>query len=262
MSEKPECLWLTTNPSLQSFDQPLLQHLSQHLRIGQWTYYQSADEPCSLEIALELLHDYLTNNDSPSIREASPLGNPGGNRKIHLIGHGTGGLLGLLYAARYPEKVKSLTLLGVGVHPALNWHAHYYVLRQLLPCSRYQVLTQMVHTLLGQQSQGTAQAIVSLLERDLDTSISPHSLYKRASLPPVTVSVPLLVCGSQNDPIVDSQQIVGWKSHLKKSDRIWLAPQGYHFFHYFYPQEVGRVILQFWKGTFTPLLIPSCVSEA
>lgn len=246
MSNQPESLWLTASPTLQCFDKPLLHQLSQNLRMGQWTYYQSQDEPCSLDTAVGLVHDYLQNCD----------------RKIHLIGHSTGGLLGLLYAAQYPEKVKSLTLLGVGIHPGVNWHAHYYALRQLLPCPRQQVLTQMAHTLLGHQSQRTTQALATLLEQDLDTSLSPHSLYKRVSLPPTAVTVPLLVCGSQNDAIVDSQQILAWKSHLKKSDRIWLASQGHHFFHYFYPQEVGRVILQFWKGSLTkPVLDASPLSS-
>jgi|GEM_PF-2838428 len=72
--------------------------------------------PTSLDAALVLLHDYLKEGDRP----------------LHLLGHSTGGLLGLLYAHRYPERVRSLTLLSVGVHPAIDWQAHYYIQRQML----------------------------------------------------------------------------------------------------------------------------------
>jgi len=63
------------------------------------------------------------------------------NRPVHLVGHSTGGAR-LLYARRYPETVKSLTLLGVGTYSAVDWQAHYYVHRQVL--SRQEILTAMV----------------------------------------------------------------------------------------------------------------------
>lgn len=104
MSQLPEALWLNVSPALEKLDRPLLKHLSQHLSIAQWQYCQTPDEPMSLEIALVLLHDYLKHHDRP----------------IHLLGHGTGGLLGLLYTRQHPERVRSLTLLSVGVYPAVD----------------------------------------------------------------------------------------------------------------------------------------------
>ena len=49
-------------------------------------------------MAVELWHDFLTWRDRP----------------IHLISHSTSGLVGLMYARRYPHKVSSLGLLAVG----------------------------------------------------------------------------------------------------------------------------------------------------
>jgi pimeloyl-ACP methyl ester carboxylesterase len=104
---KIQTLWLSANPHFQRFAKPLNSYLAERISIAEWQYYQSQDEPCSLEIALILLHDYLKYL----------------NRPIHLIGHSTGGALGLLYARKYPERVKSLTILGVGVNPAIDWQA-------------------------------------------------------------------------------------------------------------------------------------------
>lgn len=72
MSNLTEVLCLSASPHLQVFDRPLLESLAQHTPIAQWHYQQTPDEPCSLDIALVLLHDYLQHRHQP----------------IHLIGHG------------------------------------------------------------------------------------------------------------------------------------------------------------------------------
>ncbi|NER83613.1 MAG: alpha/beta hydrolase, partial [Leptolyngbya sp. SIO1D8] len=118
MTASPEALWLNVNPSFQRLDQKLLKVLASHNSIACWAYSQTPDEPSSLEIALTLLHDYIKGYDRP----------------LHLMGHSTGGLLGLLYARKFPHRVKSLTLLSVGVNPAVDWKAHYYTQLERLPC--------------------------------------------------------------------------------------------------------------------------------
>jgi pimeloyl-ACP methyl ester carboxylesterase len=75
-----------------------------------WEYQQTEDEARSLDMAVELLHDFLTWRDRP----------------LHLINHSTSGLVGLMYARRYPHKVSSLGLLAVGWLYAINLQAHYY----------------------------------------------------------------------------------------------------------------------------------------
>jgi len=60
-------------------------------------------------MAVKLLQDFLTWRDRP----------------LHLISHSTSGLVGLMYARRYPHKVSSLGLLAVGWPYAINLQAHY-----------------------------------------------------------------------------------------------------------------------------------------
>lgn len=230
MSNLSDALWLSTSPSFKCFAGPLLCYLSQQLRIAQWEYCLSQDEGSSLDDAVLLLHDYLKSCKQP----------------VHLIGHSTGGLLGLLYARRYPETVKSLTLLAVGVHATVDWQAHYYVHRQLL--SRQKILTAMVYNLFGYHDERTIKALASILERDLDCSLSPHSLFQRLSLPPGGVPVPLMVCGSKDDIVVEPDDVQGWQPWLKEGDRLWSSMEGQHFFHFFKPQLVSEQILNFWKS--------------
>ncbi len=232
MSSQLDVIWINANPKFKRFEQPILRQISQQVSIAHWEYIQHQDEPSSLDIALILLHDYLQLS----------------SHACHLVGHGTGGLLGLLYARKFPEKVKSLTLLGVGVHPAVDWQIHYYALREILPCSREIILAQMVQKLFGHQNKHNVKGLVEILEEDLNTSPSPHSLYKRISVTPGGVTMPLMVCGSNDDTIVDRNALSGWQNWLKQGDRLWECPQGYHFFHYFYPQKVARQIIKFWQS--------------
>lgn len=232
MTQLFDALWLNVSPALKGFDRPLLKQLYHHIPIAQWEYFQSADEPMSLDVALVLLHDYLKHQDHP----------------VHLLGHGISGLLGLLYARQYPERVRSLTLLSVGVHPAIDWQAHYYAQLQRLLCPREMLLTQMVYNVFGPQSRPIIHDLARTLDRDLQTSLSPHTLHRRSTVLPGGVSVPLLVCGSQDDIIVDPNLLQGWKPWLKAEDNLWQCPSGRYFFHYFFPQQVKAKILNFWRS--------------
>lgn len=229
MSITPDVLLLNTSPSLQCFNRPLLCHLSHHLTVAQWEYCQTQDEPSSLDVALGLLHEYLQSIDYP----------------IHLIGHSTSGLLGLLYARRYPQKIKSLTLLAVGADPAVDWQAHYYNHRRIM--SRQKVLTSMAYNLFGSHDRCAINSLIKRLQQDLDCSLSPHSLFQQMNVPASSVPVPLLVCGGTDDIIVEPEAIQRWRLHLKPSDRVWLCPQGKHFFHYFQFQLVSEQLLNFWQ---------------
>lgn len=227
-----DILWLNTSPSLERFDRPLIDYLSKQVPIARWKYIQTQDEPSSLTRALELLHDYLKSRC----------------QSVHIIGHGTSGLLGLLYARKYPTRIKSLTLLSVGVNPGIDWHAHYYAMCQLLPISRQKILAQMVRIMFGSRDDYSTKRLVRVLEKDLNHSPSPHSLFRRVKEPSGGVSVPLMVCGSKDDGIVDRHSLRGWRDWFKEGDRLWECPQGRHFFQSFYPQLTGKEILNFWQS--------------
>lgn len=228
--ETPAALWLSVNPSFKRLEQPLLAKLNSDRRIAHWSYCQTPDEPSSLEVAVTLLHDYVKGCDRP----------------LHLIGHSTGGLVGLQYARQYPKRVKSLTLLGVGVNPALDWKAYYYTQLALLTCSRTRMLTQIVYSLFGPQRKHCLEGLIKLLERDLMESLSLHSLLRRFSLFPGGVPAPLLICGGQEDTLVDPGQIQSWQPWMKGGDRLWFCPDGHHFFHVTHPQASAQAILNFW----------------
>jgi len=231
MSDVPDIVWISASSSVKAFDRPLVQYLSKQRTVAQWQYEQTPDEASSLNSAIELLHQYL---------ETQP-------QAVHLVGHGMSGVVALLYARRYPERVKSLSLLSVAAQPAITWHAHYYIQRKLLPCSREQLLAQTVRNLFGQRLPFHVQAFVTLLDRDLETSPNLHSLYELVQLPKGGVSMPLLVCAAMDDSIIDRRSHAQWSRLLKLGDRLWRCPSGKHFFHFFHPEQVGEQLFQFWQ---------------
>jgi pimeloyl-ACP methyl ester carboxylesterase len=246
MSDMVDVLWLSSSPALARFDQPLLKYLSKYMKVAQWEYHHEKDEGSYIDEAVNLVYEFLRDETDP----------------IHLAGHGAGGAIALSFARRYPEKVRSLTLLSVASQPAHTWHTHYYVQRDLFPVSREQVLANSVCNLFGKQPHHTTKKLMAALDKDLDQTPLSHSLFKLVDLPKGGVSMPMMVCGSQNDPIVDPPALQNWLKYFKPEDHLWEHPKGYHFFHYFYPQEVGEQILSFCQlYHLQPMLISQFISQ-
>ncbi len=231
-------LWVSAGPSLKYFDFPLLKILNKNYTVARWEYEQNSDEASSLAEAINLLVDYLKQSDRP----------------IHLAGHGISGVVAMYAAERVPEFVKTLTLLGVGPQPELIWHARYYLQRLTTPCSQLRVLAQFAQELFGPSSH-SIKTLVNLLQNDLTSSPSPHSLFKIASLNSVMLQVPLLLFGGEFDFVVSPQTMQGWRTLMKSGDRIVSVPDGRHFFHYHFPDQVAIEMTQFLSQK-TDLLTP------
>ncbi len=231
MTSHSEALWLTVSPALKKFDQRLLCQLNRQMTIRRWEYRQTADEPCCLETPICMLHEYLKTCDRP----------------LHLLGHGLSGVVGWVYAQRFPHRVRSLTLLSVNASPAINWHAHYYALRQLLPCSRDVVTAQMVKLLFGSRSFDLTKLLVNVLKQDLDAGLSLHSLVSRHDIVPAAIEPPLFVCYGSHDDILDQPVHQSWQPYLKSTDVLWQCTGGRHFFHFDQPKVVAQAIRQYWQ---------------
>lgn len=225
-------IWLNFSPAFGRFNRSLVKHLAKNQTILQWDYCQTADEASSIDIGLELLERYLA-----SFQE-----------KVHLIGHSTSGLLALLYAKKNPEKVKSLSLLSVGIYPALDWQAYYYSQVNLLNYSRYFVLSQIASNLIECRCLRHIQKMVEILEEDLISSISPHSLYRQLLILPEHIPVPLFVGAGDQDLVVNPGLFAGWNDLKKEQDRLWLCPGGKYFFHYEQPELTAQKLNYFWRS--------------
>lgn len=230
-------VWINANPSFKCFETRIVRYLSKQVPLAYWEYHQDQDEASSLNIALTLLHDYLKSRSQP----------------VNLIGHGTGGLLGLLYARKFPDRVQSLTLLGVGFNPAIDWQSHYYQMRKLLPCSQEMLLARMVQMMFGHQSRRNVLDLIKILKQDLSTAPTAHSLYQLDRIEAGGVSMPMMICGSENDGIVDRPGLERWSDSLKDGDIFWVSSQGHHFFHCFFPEQTGRQVIKFWQGVKQPM---------
>jgi surfactin synthase thioesterase subunit len=233
MSDDFDVLWLNVSPRLKRLDQPLVRALSNSIKVAYWEYSQTADEGSSLDKAVRALHQCLKHRDRP----------------VHLIGHGLGGVIGLTYARRYRRWVRSLTLLAVAAQPAITWHAHYYTQRRLFPCSQERILGQTAYSLFGNQLPASRQILINALAQDLANAPSPHSIVKITALPKGPITAPLMVCGSQTDPIVTVPMLREWTEYFKPGDTLWHAPSGHHFFHYHYPTATAQNIVKFWYQT-------------
>jgi pimeloyl-ACP methyl ester carboxylesterase len=229
--EQDSLLWVSASPNLKYFDLPLLQTLSQSHAVARWEYQQDCDEASSLEEAVNLLVGYIQQCDRP----------------VHLAGHGISGVIAMMAADRIPESIKTLSLFAVAPQPALTWQAHYYLQRLTLPCSQTRILTQMGRSLFAPQTPHSIQTLVKLLTRDLSTSPSPHSLFHIAKIAPIQPKVPLFVCNGASDFVVSPEVAQLWQGLAKPGDRLVSIPEGQHFFHYHFSEQVAREMTQFWS---------------
>ena len=236
MNQDSNLLWLSVSPHLKCFDRRLLAQLAKTHPVRTWEYIQTVDEPCCLDSVVNELHQYVSDRAALEQRSGQA------DYKVHLLGHGVSGVVGLMYARTYPERVASLTLLSVNAKPADNWQAHYYALRQLLPCSREMILVQMAKMMFGHQPHRFSRALAKLLACDLDSSLSLHSLAHDVDIPGGATEVPLLVCNGEHDSIIQAQKAVLWRKCMKPGDRIWQCPKGHHFFHFHQAESTAKVI--------------------
>ncbi|WP_309742005.1 alpha/beta hydrolase [Chamaesiphon sp. OTE_20_metabat_361] len=231
MTDRSRFLWISASPSLKYFHRRLIRHLSQVIKIKCWEFYQSLDESSSIDEAVELLHTHLKDTADP----------------VHLIGHGMGGIIALVYARTYPSQVASLTLLSVAARPGINWHSYYYDRLCSLSDNRKATLTSLANDLFPDRSARHVCDLVERLERDLVESPSNHSLFQSSILPSGGVEMPLMICASQSDPVIKLAASYGWNNYLKPIDRIWHISTGGHFFHHMNSEVVSYQIQKFWQ---------------
>jgi pimeloyl-ACP methyl ester carboxylesterase len=223
-------LWVSASPSLKYFHRRLLNSLAKVAEIELWEYFQTLDEGSSIDSGINLLREHLSESSQP----------------VHLIGHGIGGTIALGYARMYPAQVASLTLLSVAVQPAIDWHSYYYAQLHLMPSSRDCVLRSIASNLFPHTSASHIRDLVDRLNRDLVEAPSNHSLFRLDTLAIGSVTMPLMVCASQDDPVITASALYGWNNYLKSSDTIWRSSTGGHFFHHYHAELTSYQIQQFW----------------
>lgn len=231
MNHQSKFLWISASPSLRQLHRRLLNNLAKIAEIELWEYYQTLDEGSSIDEAVKLLREYLVHSD----------------QLIHLVGHGIGGEIALGYARLYPANIASLTLLSVAVQPAINWHSYYYARLRSSPFSRESALRSIAVNLFPDGCASHIHGLVEKLNLDLVEAPSNHSLFQLNIASESGVEMPLLICGSQNDPVITDSSLYGWRRYLKPSDSIWHSPEGGHFFHHFRPELVSHQIQSFWQ---------------
>jgi pimeloyl-ACP methyl ester carboxylesterase len=224
-------VWVSASPSLKCFHRRLLNNLSKVVEIEFWEYYQTLDEGSSIDSGINLLHEYLSNLVQP----------------VHLIGHGIGGVIALGYARKYPDRVSSLILLSVAVQPAIDWHSYYYARLRSLPSSRACILKSIALNLFPSTCASHIYGLADRLERDLVEAPSNHSLFRLDTLAEGGVDMPLMICGSQDDPVINSPVLSAWNSYLKLVDTMWCSSTGGHFFHHLHSDLTSYQIRQFWQ---------------
>ena len=232
MSEAAGAFWINPGCRGGGLHRCFTDQIRQRWSLQEWSCLALEDHGEDLESVLSQLGLALSSQTRP----------------VHLIGHGTGGVLAWWVARRVPQWVRSVTLLGVGAIPALNWQTYTLMMGYRSPCTREQLMAHMVRLLFGPQKMRQARQLVRLLEQDLAESLPPVAFLRSTPLGrDRPLSVPVLIAGGAQDWLTSSTQIRRWHPWLKAQDRVWICPEGYHFFHATASGPVADQVLLFWQ---------------
>lgn len=225
-----EILWIDLQPTLHCLNKRVAQLLSQTAHVRRWSFQHDLDESCSIETIHQLLYETLEASLEP----------------VHLIGHGISGTISCLFAEKYPDLVKSLTLLSVDTLSSNHWSSHYLQMRSRLPCARKSILIHLSSMLFPQISPQASHAFPSLLVKCLDSEFIQGSILGHAPLDNLCVSgVPTLVLNGSDDFVVDSNSEIRWSQILKPGDRYHSVHHGRHFFQFDQASKTAQAITDF-----------------
>ena len=223
-------LWIDLQPTLHCLNKRVSQLLSRSFAVQRWSFQHDLDESCSVDTVHELLKHTLVASSAP----------------IHLIGHGISGTIACLFAEKYPELVKSLTLLSVDTVSANHWSSHYLDLRSQLPASRKAILNHLSFLLFSNHNSLAFEALPCLLAKCLDTEFIQGSIANQQTINNLFApNVPTFVLNGESDFVVDVHSRDRWSETLKSGDRYVSMKQGRHFFHFDHSQQVSQLITAF-----------------
>jgi pimeloyl-ACP methyl ester carboxylesterase len=104
----------------------------------------------------------------------------------------------------------------------------------------------MVGDMLALKSQSINQRFISYFKDNLAGSPCPHSLFRMSNSRDEGGEVPLLICSRKTDFVVSPIVMRRWSKFFKKGSRLGECQNCRHFFHHFYPEELGEKIINFW----------------
>jgi pimeloyl-ACP methyl ester carboxylesterase len=174
----------------------------------------------------------------------------------HIVGHSMGAFIGLELSARYPRKVRSLTLMGVSermpVHPDLlaAAEANDHLAFDLVSSWSY---TRTAHT-GGHPTPGLWMmgATVRLLERSrpgvLHSGLAACSTYDTAPDRAAETTAPTLVLMGQHDIMTRPRGAEALAEAMPNATFV-IVPDAGHMVMVERPDPVIDTLLTFWSGT-------------
>lgn len=159
--------------------------------------------------------------------------------QVHLVGHSFGGGISLTIAALFPERVKSLALLGstgiptVSVPEIISRRAAEMTAQLFLPKPELKLFTipkVFTHNILF-NTANLLQALLLSLYGDL-----------RHLLP--TIQTPALLLWSDKD-LTEPLAIANEMATLLPHSRLAIVPEGFHEWGLWYPEKFTSMVLEF-----------------
>lgn len=183
-----------------------------------------------------------------------------GLKKVHLVLHDFGGPWGLAWAAMYPGKLASITLINTGMLPDYNWHYLAKIWRTPVLGELFQLMANKFSfrlLLKHGNRRGLAKDFVDRMFADFDrgTKRAVLKLYRATGQPGkrseelakyLPRDIPVLVIWGKCDPYIPVSYAYRQKEYFEKADVHILEDSGHWPFADNLPQT-EKIFINFLK---------------
>lgn len=172
---------------------------------------------------------------------------------VHLVGHSMGGSVSLTLAAKHPELVATLAL--VGMVPAPQNEAFKNLLVSQLEQGFFDAATKL--KLMNAWYGELSAEDMELLSKGFDTPFRILSASAWAAMTgvepsvPSRVQAPLLVIAGTGDRVRSIEQMAAFVA-ASPTRTLKAIPDAGHTVHWEQPEECARTLCEFWKTSWPP----------
>jgi pimeloyl-ACP methyl ester carboxylesterase len=177
-----------------------------------------------------------------SVRELSVLVDTLGLNRFHIVGHCLGGAVALLYASRFPDRIRRIVAESVGYFGSLKSLVQTDM--TFVPFERIE--RALRKKMVAMHGEAYTPRLWSLLRNHTQSYIMREDYDIRSEVR--QIKAPLFIINGDRDFYFDVEHPIGVYKALRTNATLWIAPGCGHDVHHDIPEEFAANVVRFLRS--------------